>query len=131
MTAPPAPYQNPRYKKGRRTKLSVPPTNFTTSISARRFSIASLIVLPMDNSTPKPRNTLRAMTKRSPNATSASNRSIHSRSRSTVSILSSAANWATNNFNPAACSIAGVSSITAGNGFSPMLAITFARPDCA
>ena len=43
---PPTPYQRPVYKKGRRTKGLLPPTNFTITISSRRFSIARRMVFP-------------------------------------------------------------------------------------
>ena len=43
---PPSPQNVPRYKNGRQTNASVPPTNLSTAISSLRFSIASRMVFP-------------------------------------------------------------------------------------
>ena len=54
VAAPPRPYQKPLYRNGRRTKASLPPTSFVTSISSRRFWMSSRIVLPTITITPEP-----------------------------------------------------------------------------
>ena len=53
---PPSPYQMPLYRNGRRAKPSVAPTNFMTSISARRFNISRRMVLPTMSTTPTPKS---------------------------------------------------------------------------